>query len=71
MKQHLATVDLVREYSDQEKRTKLRDHPNENKCGQQRLTKNIGAEGKALRPGIEGQGAESRQLDPAPCPYAL
>ena len=37
MKQHLAAVDLVREYSEDQKRTQLRQHENANKCGQLRL----------------------------------
>ena len=37
MKQHLATVDLVREYSEDQKRSQLRQHENENKCGQLRM----------------------------------
>ncbi|MBR6120668.1 MAG: hypothetical protein IKQ04_10165 [Oscillospiraceae bacterium] len=60
MKQHLATAELVREYSDQEKRTKLRDHPNANKCGQ--LRQEFNDKERSINAQIEAMDQHERGL---------
>lgn len=60
MKQQLATVDLVREYSEDQKRTQLRQHENENKCGQLRMEFN--EKERVIKAQIEAMDQKERGL---------
>lgn len=58
MKQHLAAVDLVREYSDEKKREELRTNENANKCGQ--LRQQFDEKERAINARIEAQDQKER-----------
>ena len=58
MKQHLAAVDLVREYSYEQKRGMLQANKNANKCGQLRLEFN--EKERAINAQIEAQDQKER-----------